>query len=249
MSILKRTLSLALASALMACSMTALAADDFKAPPVGRASAKSTTKTPAKAPEKQSAPNTTVLEGIDANGEKTTVTTTIEGNKKTITTTKSAGGASSSITIVTDVEQPAANGTPDGKAPVLQSISLDKKSVTAPGKIGITASVTDDISGVDWVYVMFRNINEDDKILDAGLSATFTDPVTFEQIAYADGLLHGEIEVSQYEPSGIYRIDGVNCRDVAGNAIWYYPEKPAYQPEKVRVLEKEQRISFSVKNS
>lgn len=249
MSILKRTLSLAMATALMTCSMTAFAADDFKAPPVGRTSTESITKSSA-APKKQAAPNTTVLEGIDANGEKTTVSTTTNGSTKTTTTTKSAGGLSSSITITTDVsdKQSAIKGTPDSKPPVLQALSVDQKSVTAPGKIEITASATDDVSGVDHIFVVMCKVNNDDKRLEAYCENKYYDETLYDYVPYSDGLFHGIIEISQYEPSAIYRVDTVIVEDVAGNQSWYHPKNYEYPVRNAKELTKEQTISFSVKN-
>ena len=75
-------------------------------------------------------------------------------------------------------------GTPDGTAPTLVSVSMDKSKVSPGGTIEAKLNVSDDVSCVDRVYIVVtneinnRNINKifylDEQVVNGTISITLT---------------------------------------------------------------------------
>ena len=96
----------------------------------------------------------------------------------------------------------------DTVGPILDSVSLSKTVVTAPGTVGVTVKARDDVSGVNWVRVYLK-CDETGHTLDRSI---FNED---------NGVFQGEITVDQYELSGTFYIYGVDLWDNAGNSSWY----------------------------
>ena len=92
----------------------------------------------------------------------------------------------------------------DMTAPVVQNISLDKNSVRAGERIQITATLTDDLSGVDYAKVTLKPANTYQGVsiyLDKLAEATYV----------------GYYDVNEYAKSGTWQIGTVEVYDAAGN--------------------------------
>ncbi len=108
-------------------------------------------------------------------------------------------------------------GTIDITAPVINEIQLSTASVEAGGSIEITADITDDISGVDYVWMSFQ-CEEYPQTLDVNLSYNgYYDNERNEQKEFNDGKWHGIIYINQYARPGDYTVSSVSMRDKAGN--------------------------------
>lgn len=97
----------------------------------------------------------------------------------------------------------------DNNPPKVTGITLNATSVTAPGTITVTAKATDDISGLAYGFVSFRNDQTD--------SSLYT---SFD--TYKDGKMIGTIEVGPYTCAGTYTIASVELGDNADNHVFYY---------------------------
>ena len=131
--------------------------------------------------------------------------------------------------------------TPDSTPPVLRSITLSASTVTAPGQLEVIAEASDDVSGMSDIYVHFQ-CEETGKRLIASLYPGYWeyDGVTYEQyyVPYADGKLHGTLEIDQYVESGTFRVYHVQLRDIADNVSHYYSDEYRDQlPEQVKNLQ------------
>ena len=67
----------------------------------------------------------------------------------------------------------------DTEPPKVTDLSINAASVTAPGTITVTVAATDDVSGISYGYVEFRNVKTDTvKYLDvSGKVHTFAFPL------------------------------------------------------------------------
>ena len=115
---------------------------------------------------------------------------------------------------VTNVE------TEDITAPTLTEISLGAASANAPGVIEVIADGKDDVSGVSGIRIYFEN-TEKEKGLSVYLNNYYYDS-NHKKTMYEDGKFHGEMDISQYAPSGDYIISRVSIYDNADNDRTYY---------------------------
>ena len=113
------------------------------------------------------------------------------------------------------------SGTPDGDAPVLTGMQLTATTMTAPGKIEVTVSATDDVSGVGYGMVEFV-CHETGKVLYLELSSAYWDDKTWESVPYPDGNLHGTLIIDQYVESGSFVVASIQVYDIAGNGCYYH---------------------------
>lgn len=128
-------------------------------------------------------------------------------------------------------------GTPDSGPPILHSISIDKTEVTAPGTITITANVTDDISGVSHIEAYFKNYQNNRSFVTAFTPEEFISENTYKT----------NLDVTQYEPTGLFELFYVQCYDVADNVVYYYSANEPNLSESEKLLPNE--ISFFVHNT
>ena len=101
------------------------------------------------------------------------------------------------------------NRAVDTTPPTLSSISLSATSVTAPGQITVTATASDDSSGVGEFFVAFYN-GETNSELDVGLQLD------------SAGNYSGTLSFGEYANSGSYTIAYASLADNAGNQREYY---------------------------
>ena len=128
-------------------------------------------------------------------------------------------------------------GTPDGTPPVLHSITLSATTVKAPGTIEVTMDASDDVSGLDNGYIRFV-CKETNKGLGCSVFSTYWDNNIHKEVPYADGKLHGTIEIDQYVLSGDFVIDYLYITDIARNTAYYYnTENDSKMPEAVKNLQ------------
>ena len=106
-------------------------------------------------------------------------------------------------------------GTPDTKAPVLHSVSVDKDIVQAGESFELSLNITDDISGVYIISTSF--INETTGTL-------ISNPFEFVETSEDDTYTFS-IQVPENEASGALRLDHVELRDKNNNAIIYRSSK------------------------
>ena len=134
-------------------------------------------------------------------------------------------------------EEAVPYGIPDVTPPVLKSVSIDKTEVEAPGKITVTIEAEDDISGIKLISYQFKNAENGRELSDMinvtsdETSNTFTDT----------------IDISQFEPSGVFYLEYVSIYDISGNYQRYYSKNVDYANIDEVFLPNE--LSFFVKNS
>jgi hypothetical protein len=92
----------------------------------------------------------------------------------------------------------------DVTAPIVQNISLDKNSVRVGDRIQVTATLTDDLSGVDYAKVTLNPANT-----YQGVSIYLNKVAEATYIGYYD--------VNDYAKSGTWKIGNVEVYDAAGN--------------------------------
>lgn len=98
------------------------------------------------------------------------------------------------------------DGDEDITPPVLNSVSLDKTEVEAPGVVTLTLDVTDDVSGYRSGLIRFVNRQNGKRI---------------ESNTDSDNPSVVQIEVSQFEPSGIFELEDVYLFDNNNNMSHY----------------------------
>ncbi len=135
----------------------------------------------------------------------------------------------------------------DDSPPVLVDISIDKTNIEAPGTIIVTATATDDLSGIDvglgaqfengsrYYYVYLYN-----KYYDNNTNQTVTLPANKYQ---------GVLTIDTYDNPGTYTLEKVyNFEDKAGNRQQYYRNPTQYQIEN-GALPLPNELSFKVNNT
>lgn len=133
------------------------------------------------------------------------------------------------------------SGTPDSTAPVLHGMAFSSTMVNAPGAVEFTINASDDISGVDYVELLFT-CQETGKEIKCGATKDYYDKELGKMVLYADGLFHGALEFDGYVESGVFTADYIFLRDVAGNSITYIPAEDdpgnnqASMPEEIRKM-------------
>ena len=93
---------------------------------------------------------------------------------------------------------------------------MKRDRVEVPTFIEVLVDSADDVSGVHYGMIYFRNLKTK-KQLYAQVESTYYDNETGQEREYADGKLHGEVYISQYTGTGDYIIEFLDLRDKAGN--------------------------------
>ena len=119
------------------------------------------------------------------------------------------------------------SGTPDGTPPVLKDVKLAVDTMKAPGFIEVTVDARDDVSGAQFVWIRFY-CEETNKSLYCEARSTYWDDNINGSVPFADGKLHGAVNIDQYVVSGNFEVLEVLLRDFAGNEVWYFKEEPAF---------------------
>lgn len=137
-------------------------------------------------------------------------------------------------------------GTPDSNPPVLHSISINKIDVTAPSTIQVTAQVTDDISGVGAIYAYFENAYNGRKF-SLELQNHYYDEDLHKDITLPADEVGGKIKITQFEPTGLFELNYVDCYDIAENKMLYRSKNYPDIFESSNILPNE--LSFFVHNT
>ena len=95
----------------------------------------------------------------------------------------------------------------DVTAPTLSKISLSATEVNAGETLTVSIEGRDDISGIRSFSAYFEN--DDGRTI----SSDFSD--------FDENVMNAKIEVSEYEPSGEYRLTLIQVMDKAGNSRYY----------------------------
>ena len=137
----------------------------------------------------------------------------------------------------------------DTKAPEAKSIEIKSNTLSVPGSIEVVADLSDDLSGVELVYISFGTEKGKTLTASCSLKNNFGEP-------YEDGLYHGFITTTQYYETAKYTINEVRIHDKAGNVIYY--DKNTAQESRTNIGSKEsvtaplkdnfKDLSFMVKN-
>ena len=118
--------------------------------------------------------------------------------------------------------------SPDNIAPTINGITFSAPTVMAPGTIEMYLDASDDNSGI-WLIKGAFYCEETEKYLDFGEATPDCNEET--------GKYHMTIEVGQYEPSGIFVLDGLVIQDHAYNGIVYDRESTSNDPVIAELLE------------
>lgn len=122
------------------------------------------------------------------------------------------------------------DGHEDITPPVLNSVSLDKTEVEAPGVVTVTLDVADDVSGYRSGLIRFVN-RQNGKSIESNIDRDNPSVV--------------QIEVSEFEPSGIFELEDVYLFDNNNNMSHYISN--TYAGSDIPKLPNE--VSFLVKNT
>ena len=136
-------------------------------------------------------------------------------------------------------------GIVDTEAPIVRGIELAKIEVEAPGTVEVIADFYDEVSGVSYASISFKN-EETQKKVSCQLSKVHYDE-NHNLVEYEDGRWHGELRIDQYCPSGKYIIYYVYLVDNAGNSEHYYENKSG-MGGMICLPEELWNIEFEVKN-
>lgn len=108
-------------------------------------------------------------------------------------------------------------GTPDGEAPILKSISIDK-TIVAPGEtVTLTVAAEDDVSGLRCIWLYFMNYETG---VVKGYDYWFDEPLELYELTFA---------LSEFEASGTWCLSQLELWDKAGNRRYYYPNSDEYE--------------------
>lgn len=129
-------------------------------------------------------------------------------------------------------------GTPDRTPPVLKNITIDKTEVDAPGTISITVEATDDVSGINEMWISFL----DTKSGRSHFITIYADDNTEPKNIYT-----GLIQIGKNEPAGHFELDDITLYDMASNSQRYYSKIGEAHSEKDMLLSQE--IKFIVNNN
>jgi transcription elongation GreA/GreB family factor len=122
----------------------------------------------------------------------------------------------------------------DNNPPKVKGITLNTTSVTAPGTITVTVKAMDDISGLAYGIVWFRNV-EANTSLSASLKVN------------GDGKMTGTIEIGPYTRAGVYIIENLELDDNADNYVIYYGKgSESYSGEEIKLPDVLAGLSFTV---
>lgn len=126
--------------------------------------------------------------------------------------------------------------SPDNIAPTINGITFSAPTVMAPGAIEMYIDASDDNSGIGLIKGAFY-CEETNKYLHFGEATPNCNKET--------GKYHLTIEVGQYEPSGIFVLDGLVIQDRAENGIMYDRGYTSNDPAIAELLE---GVQFTVIN-
>lgn len=105
------------------------------------------------------------------------------------------------------------NALTDIQAPVLNSYSYSKDTVTVPGSLDIIINASDDISGIAAIKVYFSGKDESGKLVDSWIS-----PAQYNSTRKA---YISKFSFNQYTPNSTYSVTLINLTDGAGNTVNY----------------------------
>lgn len=124
----------------------------------------------------------------------------------------------------------------DKAAPMLNSLSIDPREISASETTVLTLNVSDDISGVSYVTTEFVNRDTGHSI-EAGWNSYNSNPVV-------NGEITVQVNTTQYDGSGIYELDRVALMDANGfMSDWYSINNPNYDSSPLP-----QEVSFTISN-
>lgn len=124
----------------------------------------------------------------------------------------------------------------DKAAPMLNSLSIAPREISASETTALTLNVSDDISGVSYVTTEFVNRDTGHSI-EAGWNSYNSNPVV-------NGEITVQVNTTQYDGSGIYELDRVALMDANGfMSDWYSINNPNYDSSPLP-----QEISFTISN-
>lgn len=124
----------------------------------------------------------------------------------------------------------------DKAAPMLNSLSIAPREISASETTVLTLNVSDDISGVSYVTTEFVNRDTGHSI-EATWNSYNSNPVVNGEIAV-------QVETTQYDGSGIYELDRVALMDANGfMSDWYSINNPNYDSSPLP-----QEVSFTISN-
>ena len=103
--------------------------------------------------------------------------------------------------------------TPDTTPPVLNSLSISAREATPGSTIYLSAEASDDLSGVDRVYLYYRKPSGSSQIIYFSLS----------QITQR---YEGNIKLNEYSESGIWILSSIYIDDKKGNTASYSSYSP-----------------------
>lgn len=108
------------------------------------------------------------------------------------------------------------NKNADNIAPTLTSVSIDKTTANAGGKIVVSAKANDNLSGVKQISVRFKNKSNDHILAVSMLSKNDYNPST--------GCYVKALDIGKHEQAGNFELYRVLVSDEAGNRQYYGPE-------------------------
>ncbi|WHY91670.1 hypothetical protein QNK12_29420 [Neobacillus cucumis] len=116
------------------------------------------------------------------------------------------------LLIILSLISPATKGFAQGDItpPTLNSFTITANEATVGDQVKISADVTDDLTGVQYVYVYYKNPNE-----TGGKSVSLYYNST-------TGKYEGTFDVGQYDAEGEWKIGYITVRDNQGNYYDYY---------------------------
>ncbi len=107
-------------------------------------------------------------------------------------------------------------GIVDLTPPVLHAISADKTSVDAPGTFTVTATATDDISGVNYISALFE-LSTTGKTMSIALYNRYFDENLGQYVTLPANQYSAIVTIDAYWPSGLLELKSATVYDVAGN--------------------------------
>ena len=124
----------------------------------------------------------------------------------------------------------------DKAAPMLNSLSIAPREISASETTVLTLNVSDDISGVSYVTTEFVNRDTGHSI-EAGWNSYNSNPVV-------NGEITVQVNTTQYDGAGTYELDRVTLMDTNGfMSDWYSANNPNYDSSPLP-----QEVSFTISN-
>jgi len=111
----------------------------------------------------------------------------------------------------------------DITAPVLNSVSIDKKTATGGDTLKVTVDAQDDLSGVDQIIINYKAPEGNSP---KGTVLTKND----------DGKFTGDITVEPYDAQGIWKLSFIALKDTASNISYVLNSEVYNKPEEGTIL-------------